>query len=667
MSATHRNRDRPDRRGLLRRGSLRLALYKRIFISFVAGILLFAAVAALAGGMLIHRSVLSEAQRRVSLDLRSAWGVLGHKLDMLESFVAVLADGRRVTEAFASPEDPALRGALEAARQESGCDFLTLTDRNGQARLRTLAPYHRGDYLANDPFVSGALQGRTVKGIALLGPQRLQAEGGDLEERAFVVFEDTPKAKRRAKTVEEAGMVLVAAVPLTGEDGAVLGTLYAGVLLNRNAALVDEIHAALFENAVSGGQPSGKVTLFLWDTRIATNVMLANGNRAIGTRMSADVYDTVLENGAHWYDRAFVVQDWYLSAYDPIRDIAGKVIGSLYVGVPARQYDEIKWDLWRLYGSLSVLAAAGALTLGLIFARRLTGALRRLAEAAGHIAEGGPYPSVPEPATNDEVRDLTRAFNAMAVTLRDREERLRRSNLALEKANATYLDMLEFVSHELKNTLGVIFTSARALDAGLVGPMNPAQTALVENITRSINTAVVMTRNYLGLARIEKGELVLACKPVDLALQIVQPVLDELRPLVAETRTAVDNRIPSGLTVTVDPELMRFVYKNLLDNALKYGRIPGEIRLEAAVEGDRVRAEVWNAGEGMAVEQLERVFEKFYRIRKDPEATRSTGLGLFIVRDIVQRHGGRIWAESQTGEWARFVVTLPGAGAPAPS
>ena len=318
--------------------------------------------------------------------------------------------------------------------------------------------------------------------------------------------------------------------------------------------------------------------------------------------------------------------------------------------------------LWRLYGGLSVLAAAGALTLGLIFARRLTGALRRLADAAGHIADGEPYQDVPEPVTNDEVRDLTQAFNAMAVKLRDREERLKRTNLELEKANTTYLDMLEFVSHELKNTLGVIYTSARALDAGIVGPMSPAQAGLVQNITRSINAAVIMTRNYLGLARIEKGELALVPKPVELARQIVQPVLDELRPVIAETGAVVENRLPAALQVVVDPDLMRFVYKNLLDNALKYGRPGGGIRLEAGLDGNRLRAEVWNAGDGLAAHQLERVFEKFYRVRKDPEATRSTGLGLFIARDIVQRHGGRIWAESESGHWARFVFTLPADG-----
>ena len=87
--------------------------------------------------------------------------------------------------------------------------------------------------------------------------------------------------------------------------------------------------------------------------------------------------------------------------------------------------------------------------------------------------------------------------------------------------------MLGFVSHELKNTLGVIYTSARALDTGIVGPLSETQGALVSNISKSIDRAVRMTRNYLDLARIEKGELIVQAKQVDIAGDVVKPVIQE--------------------------------------------------------------------------------------------------------------------------------------------
>ena len=264
-------------------------------------------------------------------------------------------------------------------------------------------------------------------------------------------------------------MVIMASAPVSDVNGRPLGVIYAGVLLNRNHSLVDKIRSIIFEDQTYNGVQLGNVTIFQWDARIATNVMLTNGHRAIGTRVSQTVYDNVLENALPWYDRAFVVSDWYVTAYDPIRDVENRVIGILYVGILAKTYDDIKYSLWKAHAGLSTGVALAVFAVSLIFARRLTGSLTRLADSAGKIAQGDLNLKVPEPPGNDEVRDLTRAFNMMTASLKDREDRLNTANAALEQTNcslqrlnANYLNMLGFVSHELKNTLGVIYTSARS-------------------------------------------------------------------------------------------------------------------------------------------------------------------------------------------------------------
>ncbi len=646
---------------------MRIPLRRRIFLNFVLLIALFGILAALLGAFLINRTTLNEAQRSVSLNLRSAWSVLNSKFDDLRNLVSVLGTGKRVASAYATPDHVAYRASLEAARRQCGFDFFSLTDDHGRVIVRTLEPYHTGDDLSNDPFVSGALKGQAVSGFAILSAERLRAEGGDLEERAFMAFEPTPKAKPRAKTSESAGMALIAAAPTRDEKGNIVGALYAGVLLNRNHGLVDRIRSIVFEEKLYGGRQLGTVTIFQWDVRVATNVTLPNGNRAIGTRVSAEVYDKVLENNVNWYDRAFVVNDWYLSAYDPIHDVEGRVIGILYVGVLARKYDDIMAAVWKLHATLSGGVAVLVLAAGFIFARRLTGSLSRLAKGAGSIASGDLDLRVPEPRANDEVRDLTQAFNAMATSLRDRDERLRAANAQLERANASlqqlnanYLDMLGFVSHELKNTLGVIYTSARTLDAGLVGPLNEPQASLVRGISRSIQTAVTMTKNYLDLARIEKGDLRVDARDIDLVSDVVSPVLEEFATLMADRRVVLQNDFPEALPVAGDPALLRIVYKNLVGNALKYGREGGCIRLGCARENASLRLEVWNEGKGLSREQLSRLFGKFVRFHDERDTDRKgTGLGLFITKEIVEKHGGRIWAESQEGQWIRFLFTLP--------
>ena len=645
---------------------MRIELRKRIFLNFILIIALFGILGALSGAALITRYTLREAQTRVSLDLRSAWSVLQGELEKMRLAVKVLGSGQRVAHAFADPEAMAGRASIEAVRRECEFDFLSLTDLQGRVILRSLEPYNTGDYLFNDPFVNRALNGQSVGGFNLLGPQRLRAEGADLEERAFIVFEPTPKAKPRAKEYEPSGMALIAAAPVKNDQGALIGSLYAGVLLNRNHALVDRIRSIVFEDTKYDGRDLGTVTIFLWDCRIATNVVKKNGNRAIGTRVSADVYDRVLENNQHWYDRAFVVNDWYLSAYDPIHDIENKTIGILYVGVLAKRYDDLKQRLWRLSVAISCGVAFFVMVIGLFFARRLSGPLSRLAEAAGRIARGDLNFKVPEPATNDEILDLTRSFNAMALSLQEHDDKIRaahqeleQTNISLQKLNRNYLEMLGFVSHELKNTLGVIYTSARALDKGMIGTLNESQAALVRNISRSIGAAVMMTRNYLDMARIEQGELSVDIKKIDLVKEVVFPVLEELKSPISENKVTIENALPASVTVAADPVLLQIVYRNLLENAIKYGGLERIIRLGFKNLETQFQFEVWNQGAGLKPEEISRLFGKFVRMNHKITASRSSGLGLFITREIINKHGGSIRAESCPGEWINFIFTLP--------
>ena len=645
---------------------MRMELYKRVFLNFALVISLSGILGGILGVVMINRTTVNEAQRRVSLDLRSGWNVIENELDKLRLVATVLGGDPQVLRAFSPPEPESMTASLESVRRKCGFDFLSLTDNQGRVLIRTRQPYVRGDYLSNDPFVARALKGQLSAGFAILDADRLRNEGNDLEERAFMVFEPTPKAKIRAKNSESAGMVIMASAPVADVNGRSLGVIYAGMLLNRNHSLVDKIRSIIFEDQTYDGVQLGSVTIFQWDARIATNVMLANGQRAIGTRVSQTVYDNVLENALSWYDRAFVVNDWYVSAYDPISDVENRVIGILYVGVLAKTYDDIKYNLWKAHAALSIGVALAVFALSLIFARRLTGSLTRLADTAGKIAEGHLNLKVPEPPGNDEVRDLTRAFNLMTASLKDREDRLNTANAALDQTNcslqclnANYLDMLGFVSHELKNTLGVIYTSARALEIQVGGELSVQQTDLVHNISRSIHAAVDMVRKYLDLARIESAELHINRQSMDLIQDVIHPIIQEMTPTLSRKGMVLHTDYPQALPIFADPSLLKTVFRNLFDNAVKYGAEPGEVRIQISHDNIGVSGEVWNSGKGLPVDQLERIFEKFVRCDPGGDTSRGSGLGLFITREIIAKHGGRIWAESEPGAWMRFCFRLP--------
>jgi signal transduction histidine kinase len=122
----------------------------------------------------------------------------------------------------------------------------------------------------------------------------------------------------------------------------------------------------------------------------------------------------------------------------------------------------------------------------------------------------------------------------------------------------------------------------------------------------------------------------------------------------------VRNQIPEDLVLNGDPNLLRVVYDNVLSNAVRYGQEGGDIVLGAQQRADEVILTVRNDGEGIPPEKMALLFKKFSRLDSSEHAgKRGTGLGLYICREIVEKHGGEMWAESQVGKWAEFVFTVP--------
>ena len=180
------------------------------------------------------------------------------------------------------------------------------------------------------PVIAQAARGTGGAEIDIFSNARLATLSKALAIRAQVPVIDTPAAVPTNRKIEDRGMVVHAASPvdLNGRQGVLVG----GMLLNRNLDFIDTINDLVYLNAVTGGDRQGTATLFLDDLRISTNVRLFEDVRALGTRVSAEVREAVLIDGRTWLDRAFVVNDWYISSYQPITDSFGERVGMLYVG-----------------------------------------------------------------------------------------------------------------------------------------------------------------------------------------------------------------------------------------------------------------------------------------------------------------------------------------------
>jgi two-component system NtrC family sensor kinase len=335
--------------------------------------LIFLAVACLIGvatsiivNALITNQVIFEAQERVKEDLNTARYVFTSKIAEIDRTIRWTAVRHVLKKGLKEKNISPIRNELEMLMAEEGLDFLTLVDRNGVVVFRFHNPPVSGDSLLNDPFVKSALEKKAISGTQVLSGDELSREGRSLARKASIQSIPVSREKPARKIEETSGMVLKSAYPILDFNGEVVGVLTGGVLLNRNYEIVDRIKNIVFKDAQYKGKEIGTATIFLGDLRISTNVMNKEGNRAIGTRVSREVYEQVLGKGLPWIQRAFVVDEWYITAYEPIRDVQDKIIGMLYVGMLESKYTLMKERLILLFFFFSMSGMLIALTVSFL-------------------------------------------------------------------------------------------------------------------------------------------------------------------------------------------------------------------------------------------------------------------------------------------------------------
>ena len=243
----------------------------------------------------------------------------------------------------------------------------------------------------------------------------------------------------------------------------------------------------------------------------------------------------------------------------------------------------------------------------------------------------------------------------------------------LTTANRNYLEMLGFVSHELKNPVASMVTDARLLADGYLGPLEDQQKAKLERLISKGKYLLDLVREYLDLARVEGGELQITLQcGVPFVEKVVEPVLELVGPQIEAAGMTLQTELPAAaplaagapaaapLTADCDPSLLTIVLVNLLSNAIHYGRRGGGLRLTVALEPSRLRVSVWNEGPGIARADRGRLFRKFERLNTPTsDQRRGTGLGLYNSWRIIQLHHGHIRADSRPGEWAEFIFEIP--------
>jgi signal transduction histidine kinase len=232
----------------------------------------------------------------------------------------------------------------------------------------------------------------------------------------------------------------------------------------------------------------------------------------------------------------------------------------------------------------------------------------------------------------------------------------------LAMANRAYFEMLGFVSHELKSPLASLVMDIESLLDESFGSLNDRQRECLQKMTSKAHYLLTMVGEYLNLAKIENSAITLNLEDdVNVVDESVRPAIEIVHSLMERDHMTLDIQAPEQpFLVRVDPSLLIVAILNLLSNAVKYGKENGKIKVTVEQTEELLRVSVWNEGLGFPADESMKLFRRFSRLQS-PELLKKkgTGVGLYTTRRIVQLHGGRIWAESKQGEWAKFSFEIP--------
>jgi len=624
-------------------------LRMRILVSFDTVIVIFSLLVAVLGYYVIEKDIIKRAQTKVEHDLNSAREIYLREVEGVRDVVRFTALRFFLKDAISDNDRETLTRELDKIRKAESLDVFTLTDAFGKVFIRSRNPSVSGDSQADDEVVGQVLSSKDVVAGTVIAPtEELVKEGEDLAEQAHIEFIPTPKAKLRKESEETSGMMIKAGAPVFGYDGKLIGVLYGGSLLSRNYKIVDKVKETVYRGETYKGKDVGTATIFQGDLRISTNVGREDGSRAVGTRVSAEVNEQVLIKGLPWVARAFVVKDWYKTAYEPIKDINDKTIGILYVGILERPFTDMARNIFIAFLVIVSAATALAALLEIVLTRSISQPVERMLKATQKLSEGDLGYEVEAETGTIELDALARSFNEMSERLRKRENSLEITNEKLAALNETYLDAVGFVSHELKGIVATTIMNTAAVRDGMFGAVSEQQKQALESAARNLEYLRETIRKFLDLSRIEKGELELNRTQVRLREDVFEPCIETFGGEIAAKQMEVTNNIGAGIKVSGDLDLLHIAANNLVGNAIKYGTDKGKVVLSSKDLADKVQIEVYNDSEPIAAEEKGRLFKKFSKLdTPSGKKVKGTGLGLFITKEIITRHGGQIWVEAR--------------------
>ncbi|MDP2072775.1 cache domain-containing protein [Hydrogenophaga sp.] len=604
-----------------------------------------------------------------------------------QALYAALRPSRPVAQGFASEQ-------LARAREQLGLDFLVLYDLQGRPLARA-APAGLSTSDAAEPVPSmppairASLQAADQPARARLmqlEPEALAALAPHLMARLRIALVPTRNAAPDTREAENRALVVLATRAVRDASGQTIAWLSGGLLLNQNLDFIDHINRIVYPEGALPFGSQGTATLFMDDVRITTNVRLFQDQRAIGTRVSQAVRDAVLGSGNTWLDRAFVVNDWYVSAYEPLQDATGARIGMLYVGFTEAPFRLVRYAMMAALGLIFLLVTVLSAALSIRWARSIFQPVQRMNRTMQLVEEGQSTARVGELDARDELGALAGHLDELLDVIDDKTAALQRWGEELDHKVAERTQELEASNASLQMAQQQLVKSEKLAAIG----------QLTASIAHEINNPIAVMQGNLDLMRETlgthvqpvRGELQLLDEQIERMRLIVTQLLQYARPteyagyvesldlnrtvndclvlvghLLTQTHIDVQRDLRGTRRVGCNRQELQQVIINLLINAIQAMPLGGVLRLVTqdwvpegphGVHAGGALLRVEDSGNGLSAEAQERLFRPFFTTKND-----GNGLGLWISQGLVERYGGSISAANRSdANGAVFSVQL---------
>ncbi|MCK5359335.1 MAG: cache domain-containing protein [Gammaproteobacteria bacterium] len=595
-----------------------------------------------------------------------------------------LGDSYTFRTALGTSDRQSIDEQLLELKNSSGFNYLRIIEQD--SRLFYTQKNEGQDWVRSSSSLQKASQGVAAVGIEIFSSTEIRQLSETLANMVELKLIETPRARSTNRIKEDRAMMIRALYPVSNALGELVAILDGGVLLNENFEFVDAIRDLVYGPGSLPEGSIGTVTVFIDDVRISTNVPRKPGQRALGTRVSNEVRTEVLDHGNTWIDRAFVVNDWYISSYEPIIDIDGERVGMLYAGFLETPFRNALWRALTIFVLMFLLLMIISSLVAIWGAKSIFKPIESMSNVV-KATRNGVVERIGTIKSHDEIGELAREFDAMldllhqrnqeiqsaadqldqkvqdrTAELLQRNEDLQRTIAVLQETRqqlvhaeklAALGELTAGVAHEINNPTAVMLGNLDILIDELGSDIGPVQEE-IDLIVEQIYRIKDIIDNLLQYARPDEYAGYMTDVDVN---ELIRQTLKLIRHYQQNSCFEIRLQLDAVQRIKINQQELKQVIVNLLINAIHaLDKNDGCIEISTRDwEQKGVVICIDDNGMGMTEEDLNSIFNPFFSTKQQGEGT---GLGLSVSYSLIRRYGGNITAQSSTGKGSCFMVWL---------